>query len=60
MIWRRLFRKRAAPEAPPASAGRLAAVPRDDAGLPDYLLEGEDEPTVPLDAMPVPPTGGGS
>jgi phospholipid-binding lipoprotein MlaA len=28
-------------------------------GLPDYLLEGEEQPTVPVDAMPVPPTGGG-
>ena len=31
-----------------------------DAGLPDYLLEEEENPTVPVDAMPmvIPPPGG--
>lgn len=32
----------------------------DDAGLPEYLLEEEDNPTVPMDAMPeILPTPGG-
>ncbi|QSX79950.1 MlaA family lipoprotein [Agrilutibacter solisilvae] len=30
-----------------------------DAPLPDYLRDMEDEPTVPVDAMPVPVPGGG-
>lgn len=33
---------------------------KDDENLPDYLLEEEDNPTVPVDAMPmvIPPPGG--
>lgn len=34
--------------------------PEEEEGLPDYLLEEEDNPTVPANAMPVinPATGG--
>ena len=33
---------------------------KDDDNLPDYLLEEEDNPTVPVDAMPVVPLPGGN